>query len=107
MAKVFTLSIGVLFIYHGTIGLGTLLFFLAFVDRIYGPIFSVFEAYQNMMLNIAHYEKIEEVFAMDNEKDTGKKTLKKVESIQLENISFSYPGTDREVLSGINLEIRK
>ena len=107
VAKVFTLSIGVLFIYHGTIGLGTLLFFLAFVDRIYGPIFSVFEAYQNMMLNIAHYEKIEEVFAMDNEKDTGKKTLKKVESIQLKNLSFSYPGTDREVLSGINLEIRK
>lgn len=69
IAKVFVLSIGVIFIYHGTMGLGTLLFFLAFADRIYGPIFSVFEAYQNMMLNIAHYEKIEAIFAMENEKD--------------------------------------
>jgi ABC-type bacteriocin/lantibiotic exporter with double-glycine peptidase domain len=51
-------------------GLGTLLFFLAFTDRVYGPIFSVFEAYQNMMLNIAHYEKVDALFSMENEKDT-------------------------------------
>ncbi len=107
-AKVFVLSIGVIFIYHGTMGLWTLLFFLAFADRIYGPIFSVFEAYQNMMLNIAHYEKIEAIFEMSNEKDTwGKKLTKIKKSIQFESLSFSYPSSEREVLTSIDLEIKK
>lgn len=89
-------------------GLGTLLFFLAFADRIYGPIFSVFEAYQGMMLNIAHYEKIEAIFAMSNEKDTWIQELKKIKnSIQFENLSFSYPSSEREVLSSIDIEIKK
>ncbi len=108
VAKVFVLSIWVTFIYHWTMGLGTLLFFLAFADRIYGPIFSVFEAYQNMMLNIAHYEKIETIFGMENEKNTGKNILPWVlKTITFENLSFSYPSSDREVLSSIDIEIKK
>jgi ABC-type multidrug transport system fused ATPase/permease subunit len=108
IAKVFVLSIGVIFIYHGSMGLGTLLFFLAFADRIYGPIFSVFEAYQNMMLNIAHYEKIEAIFAMKNEKNEGSKKLSKIKNnITFENLSFAYPSSERQVLSSINFEIKK
>jgi ABC-type multidrug transport system fused ATPase/permease subunit len=108
IAKVFVLSIGVIFIYQGSMGLGTLLFFLAFADRIYGPIFSVFEAYQNMMLNIAHYEKIEAIFAMKNEKNEGTKTLTKIKNgITFQNLSFSYPSSAREVLSNIDFEIKK
>lgn len=108
VAKVFVLSIGVIFIYQGTLGLGTLLFFLAFADRVYGPIFSVFEAYQNMMLNIAHYEKVEAIFAMANEENNGDKILTTVsESLQFKNLSFSYPSSDREVLSNIEIEIKK
>ena len=108
VAKVFVLSMGVIFIYQWSMGLGTLLFFLAFADRIYWPIFSVFEAYQNMMLNIAHYEKIEAIFAMDNEKNNGKNILQWVsKSIQFKDISFSYPSSDRRVLNNIELEIKK
>lgn len=107
VAKVFTLSIGIFFIYNGTIWLGTLFFFLAFVDRIYGPIFSVFQAYQNMMLNIAHYEKIQTVFEMENEKDQWKENLTQVESIEFKNTSFAYPSSKREVLSEINFNIKK
>ena len=107
VAKVFTLSIGILFIYNNTMWLGTLFFFLAFVDRIYGPIFSVFQAYQNMMLNIAHFEKIEAVFEMENEKDQWKEILKNIESIQFENTTFAYPSSKREVLSDISFNIKK
>ena len=88
--------------------LGTLLFFLAFADRIYWPIFSVFEAYQSMMLNIAHYEKVEDIFALSNEKNTWKTILKSIKkSISFENLSFSYPSSNREVLTDINFEIKK
>jgi ABC-type multidrug transport system fused ATPase/permease subunit len=108
VAKVFVLSVGIIFIYGWTMWLGTLLFFLAFADRIYGPIFSVFEAYQSMMLNIAHYEKVEDIFSLSNEKDTGKTILKSIKkSISFENLSFSYPSNDREVLTDIDFEIKK
>ncbi|MBP9779210.1 ABC transporter ATP-binding protein [Candidatus Gracilibacteria bacterium] len=108
VAKVFVLSIGIMFIYEGTMGLGTLLFFLAFADRIYGPIFSVFEAYQSMMLNIAHFEKVEALFSFSDEKDTGKSILTSMKkNISFEDLSFSYPSNEREVLSDINIDIKK
>jgi ABC-type multidrug transport system fused ATPase/permease subunit len=108
VAKVFVLSIWIIFIYNWTMWLGTLLFFLAFADRIYGPIFSVFEAYQSMMLNIAHYEKVADIFSLSNEKDTWKIHLKTIrKSISFKNLSFSYPSSNREVLSGIDFEIKK
>lgn len=61
-----------------------------------------------MMLNIAHYEKVEAIFAMANEENNGEKILTTVsESIQFKNLSFSYPSSDREVLSNIEIEIKK
>lgn len=58
--------------YHDEITLGTLLFFLSFADRIYGPILAVFESYQRMMINVSQYEKLEETLNMTGEKDEGK-----------------------------------
>lgn len=108
IAKVCILSFGIISIYHGSITLGTLLFFIAFADRVYGPIFSVFEAYQNMMTNIAHYEKVQILFDMEDEKDNGKKVLGQMQkSITFENLSFSYPSSERAILSDISFEIKK
>lgn len=107
-AKVFVLSCGILLIYHNQITLGTLLFFFSFTDRIYWPIFSVFESYQSMMTNIAHYEKVEAMFAMENEQDTGKKQLKHIsKNISFSGVSFCYPSIEREVLSHIDFTIEK
>ncbi len=108
VAKVFVLSIWIMFIYEWTMWLWTLLFFLAFADRIYGPIFSVFEAYQSMMLNIAHFEKVEALFSFSDEKDTWKSILTSMKkNISFEDLSFSYPSNEREVLSDINIDIKK
>ncbi len=61
-----------------------------------------------MMMNIAHYEKVQLLFDMDNEKDTGKKVLDRIDkSISFKNLFFSYPGSEREILSNINFEIQK
>lgn len=108
VAKVFVLSVWIMFIYGWTMWLWTLLFFLAFADRIYGPIFSVFEAYQSMMLNIAHFEKVEALFSHSDEKDAWKNILTSMKkNISFENLSFSYPSNEREVLSNIDIDIRK
>ena len=48
------------------------------------------------------------LYAMNPEEDDGKKKFETIEkSITFQNISFSYPSTDREVLSCIDLEIEK
>lgn len=108
LAKIFILALGIVLLYDGSMTLGTLLFFLAFADRLYSPIMAVFEAYQTMMINIAHYEKMEAVFLMADEKNTGTielQTMKK--NIHFEKVSFAYPSSPREVLSEIDLEIQK
>lgn len=108
LAKTFVLSIGIIFVYQGNISLGTLLFFVAFADRIYGPIFSIFESYQNLLINIADYEKAEAIFNMDNEMDTGKLSFHRIEqSITFKNVSFCYPSNNRVVLDNISMHINK
>lgn len=54
----------------GTLSLGTLFFFIAFSERIYGPIFTIFQKMQEMLIHIAGYEKMEKLFEMTPEKDT-------------------------------------
>ncbi len=108
VAKILILSFGIILIYQGSLSLWTLLFFIAFADRVYWPIFSVFEWYQNMMVNIAHYEKIEHVFWLENEQDNGVIPLQNLkDSIEFKNVSFTYPGTKRRVLSHLNITINK
>lgn len=61
-----------------------------------------------MMVNIAHYEKIEHVFWLENEQDNGVISLKNLkDSIEFKNVSFTYPGTKRRVLSHLNITINK
>jgi ABC-type bacteriocin/lantibiotic exporter with double-glycine peptidase domain len=68
----------------------------------------LFNVIQMSMRDIAYYEKAKEVFLMDPEIDIGKKFLKSIQrSIVFKNLSFSYPSSPREVLSGINFEITK
>lgn len=86
----------------------TFFFFIAFTDRIYSPIMELFNVVQNSMRDIAYYEKAKEVFMMEDEKDDGKELLKSIKkSIRFENLSFCYPSSPREVLSGIDFEIEK
>jgi ABC-type bacteriocin/lantibiotic exporter with double-glycine peptidase domain len=52
-----------------TLSLGALFFFIAFSERIYGPIFTIFQKMQEMLIHIAGYEKMETLFEMIPEKD--------------------------------------
>lgn len=68
----------------------------------------IFQVIQWSMRDIAYYEKAKELFAMESEIDEWKKNLTKIKnSITFQNLSFSYPSSDREVLSNIDFEIKK
>ncbi len=108
LAQAVTLSGWVILYQYHSINLGTLFFFLAFTDRIYTPIFSIFENLQNMIIQITGYEKMKKLFDMTPEKDSWTKILSKIKkSITFKNLSFSYPSSPREVLSDIDFEIKK
>lgn len=108
IAKLITISGWGILLYFWRTDFSIIFFFIAFTDRIYSPIMEIFNVVQSSMRDIAYYEKAKDIFEMKSEKDTGKKILHSIEkTITFENLSFSYPSNDREVLSNINFEIKK
>lgn len=84
---------------HGRLSLGTLFFFIGFSEKIYGPIFTIFQKFQETLIHIAGYEKMQVLYAMDPESDKGNIIFDGIKkSLTFENVSFIYPGTTREVL---------
>lgn len=68
----------------------------------------LFTVIQSSMRDIAYYEKAKEIFVMESEVDAWEKILTNItKNITLQNLSFSYPSSPREVLSCIDLEIKK
>ncbi len=108
LAQAVTVSAWVILYQSGSISIGTLFFFIAFTDRIYSPIFSIFENIQQMIIQITGYEKMKYLFDTPQEKNTWTIQLKSVKSnISFKNLSFSYPSSPREILSNIDFTIEK
>ena len=69
LSQAITLSGGMYLMIHGKITFGTLFFFIGFTDKIYGPIFVIFQKMQETLLHIAGYEKMQKLFTMIPESD--------------------------------------
>lgn len=108
LAQAVTVSGWVILYQEGTLSIGTLFFFIAFTDKIYSPIFSIFENIQQMIIEVTGYEKMRHLFDTASETDSWKQRLKSIKnSITFKNLSFSYPSSPREVLSDIDFTITK
>ena len=106
--RILVLSYSVYLYSKGEITLGTIFFFFTFTDTIYSPIFTILQNYQQLMQSFAKYEQLEATVALPKEKDTGEKKFTGIqEHVTFENVSFTYPWTEREVLSGIDFTIEK
>ena len=69
LAQAITLSGGIFLLLDGEISLGTLFFFIGFTERIYAPIFAIFQKMQEMQIHIAGYEKMQALYTMSPESD--------------------------------------
>lgn len=108
IAKLVTIASGGILLYIGKTDYATFFFFIAFTDRIYSPIMELFGVVQATARDASYYHKAQELFGMNNEIDSGKKELKTVKSsLTFQNLTFSYPSNEREVLQNINFEIQK
>lgn len=105
---IITLSGGIILLKFQMTTIPILFFFIAFTQRLYGPIMEIFSSFQNILERMVYYERAKEVFALASERDTGKKQFPGiVSSIQLDSVSFAYPSNEREVLKNIEFSIRK
>ena len=103
-----TMSAGIYFILKNELDLGTLFFFIWFTEKIYGPIFILFQKFQETLIHIAWYEKMQLLYATDPEKDSGKSDFTGIrKSLTFKDVSFVYPSTTREVLKWVNIEVKK
>jgi len=108
LAQAITISWGIYLLLNQEITLWTLFFFIGFTERIYGPIFIIFEQMQAMLINIAWFEKMQKLFDMENETNNGTRDFEWIQkSIVFKDVSFTYPSTSREVLDKVNIEIKK
>ena len=72
---------------HGTLSLGTLFFFIGFSEKIYGPIFTIFQKFQETLIHIAGYEKMQKLYEMKPESDHGTELFKGIKkSLIFENV---------------------
>ncbi|TMO83367.1 lipid A export permease/ATP-binding protein MsbA [Pseudoalteromonas spongiae] len=56
---------------------------------------------------IAAAKSIFDILDLENEKDTGSKTLEKCQGhITIENLSFAYPNTERNILNELTMDIK-
>ncbi len=108
LGQAITLSAGIYFMIHGTLSLGTFFFFIGFSEKIYGPIFTIFQKFQETLIHIAGYEKMQKLYEMKPESDHGTELFKGIKkSLIFENVWFAYPSTTREVLKWVNIEVKK
>jgi ABC-type multidrug transport system fused ATPase/permease subunit len=108
LAKLITITSGGILLYFGKTDFSTVFFFIAFTDRIYSPIMELFEVINSTARTSTYYHKAKELLHLESEKDSGTEIFQGIKKeIRFQNIQFSYPSNDREVLSQITFTIQK
>lgn len=69
IASMITVSAGVILLSLGKTDFATFFFFIAFTQRVYGPIMEIFNSIQVVMEKLSYYEKAQEILQMTPERD--------------------------------------
>lgn len=96
---------GAISIAKGTITFGVLIAFLQLVSQLRGPLQNLSGIIPKYYAVIASAERLLEFEALENEPPTKEKTLPYFESLNVEDINFSYD--TKPILKGFNLNIEK
>ena len=105
IGNVFVLSIGTFYVVRGTISLGTLIAFQALTTFFLNPLRSLTEiqgAIQNMQIACRRIDDI-----LDSaEEINNRENIERVDSIEFQNVSFSY-NYNQEVLKSISFKVQR
>lgn len=92
----------------GSIGIGDLTMYVSSAINFSSAIMALGQAVIMLFQMLGYLEPLVELMSVPDEaKCTGTKVLDKVRSIRFENVTFSYPKTDKKVLDNISFEIKE
>ncbi|MHA6251602.1 ABC transporter ATP-binding protein [Oceanobacillus sp. CAU 1775] len=103
------LGYGAFLVFENKMTMGDLVTFNVYLGMLIWPMFAVGELINILQRGNASLDRVNETlnYRADVKDSEDAKTLKTVESIHFDNVTFSYPMTDRNQLEGINLHINK
>ena len=95
-------------IWEGTITVGTLVACLSFIPIMFLPVRSLAENALTIQQAIPALQRIYEYFDLPEEHEENLPSFGEVEGkIDLENIWFTYPSSDKKILKGVSLSMEK
>lgn len=96
---------GAFLVFDGKITIGFLVTANSLVNFILSPFRSVANAYTTVKSTASMRKKIEALLNSEAMQEQ-KQTITKVEHIAIQNVHFTYPKTENEILKGIHMNIR-
>ncbi len=102
----FVLGYGLIMVKNGLITTGDFGSIIVAIYLMFSPIKKLGEAYSSLQEARASIERIDTLLNIEREKEGNKKIDGFKRSIVFENVSFTFPGNNTQVLSDVNLEIQ-
>ncbi len=111
LTTAFLVAFGLLIskVYKGLMPIGTLVFSLAVVSKFQISINQIFDTFGKMVESKKHLDTVMDFFEMKPVFASGGITIDPgdFKSLEIKNVSFMYPGTDKAVISKMSLIINK
>lgn len=104
---IFTIIIGgwIIFKTKYVEGIGTIVSLQAILGLFLSSILSISQLFENIYLIRSYMIRINDILEQEEEKE-GEIRVDFSGNIKIENLNFSYPGSEKKILDNINLEIR-
>lgn len=97
---------GVIGISHGTVTYGMMTAFLQLVGQIQRPLIEMSSQIPSVIHATASIDRLMELEALPREDEDDARLLDGVVGIRMSDVTFSYPGTSRNVLDGFSWDFR-
>ena len=109
LSFVILVAVGGTFVILGNISVGDFITFNMYLGNLVWPMMAIGWVINNLQRGLASLERIEAVLVQKPEiVDNNVKNIKSIKGdIELKSLTFSYPGTDTDVLKNINLTIKE
>ena len=102
------LGLGSALVHDGTIAAGTVIAFLLYLDQFFAPIQQLSQVFDQWQQAVASMTKINELMQTPVPRPTPSTRSNPATlhgAIRFEDVHFSYPGTGRETLHGVDLDV--
>ena len=103
------LGLGTVLVHDGAIATGTVIAFLLYLDQFFAPIQQLSQVFDQWQQAVASMTKINELMQTPVLTPDAAEPLDPGElsgALRFERVHFSYPGTGRETLHGIDLDVQ-